>query len=135
MNTLVFRLLPGEDLLLRLRQEMVKHHIEAAVVLSSVGCLTSVNIRPAGEEVSCELVGKFEILTLNGTLATTGEHLHIAVADKDMQTFGGHLMEKSIIFTTAEIVLGVLPDITFARTYCPLSGYEELDITWKGEKR
>jgi predicted DNA-binding protein with PD1-like motif len=44
---------------------------------------------------------------------------------------GGHLMEDSIIRTTAEIVLGVLPDGVFLRDIDPVTGYKELQIKRK----
>jgi hypothetical protein len=50
--------------------------------------------------------GKHEIVSLVGTLALDGDHLHIAVSDSTGRTIGGHLMEGSLVYTTAEIAVG-----------------------------
>jgi len=58
-------------------------------------------IRFANQSVSTVLNDKFEILSLNGTLATSGVHLHISISDKEGKTIGGHLDNGCIIYTTA----------------------------------
>jgi predicted DNA-binding protein with PD1-like motif len=63
----------------------------------------------------------------------TGSHLHISISDSTGRTIGGHLKEGSIVYTTAEIVLGLLPDIVFERQVDPTYGYKELVIK-KGKK-
>lgn len=71
---------------------------------------------------------KFEILSLNGTVASSGVHLHIAIANRTGQTLGGHLDDGCIIYTTAEIVIGATEELSFIRTLDKQTGYKELEI-------
>jgi predicted DNA-binding protein with PD1-like motif len=74
------------------------------------------------------LQDKFEIVSLVGTLSTHGIHLHISISDKDGKTIGGHLEKGCLIYTTAEIVIGVSEDFIFVRTVDENTGYKELEI-------
>jgi predicted DNA-binding protein with PD1-like motif len=49
--------------------------------------------------------GKFEIVSLTGTLSVGCHHLHVAIADSTGAVFGGHLLPGCVVRTTAEIVL------------------------------
>jgi len=44
---------------------------------------------------------------------------------------GGHIMGNMKVYTTAEIMLGECPDLTFQREPCSLSGYDELVVKTK----
>ncbi len=57
--------------------------------------------------------GELEILSLAGTLSPDGVHLHMAVADSSGTVIGGHLCAGSLVRTTAELVLGLLPEWQF----------------------
>jgi predicted DNA-binding protein with PD1-like motif len=57
-----------------------------------------------------------------------GGHYHIAISDEQGRTFGGHLMEGSQVYTTAEVILVSLDAYRFLRTFDPQTGYQELDI-------
>ena len=72
--------------------------------------------------------GKFEILTLSGTVCGTGLHLHISLADSSGKTLGGHLLDGNRIYTTAEIIIGEATDLLFARAIDSETGYLELTI-------
>ena len=65
---------------------------------------------------------------MNGTLGNTGVHLHIAIANKAGKTIGGHSDYGCIIYTTAEIVIGVSEEFSFIRTLDEQTGYKELEI-------
>ena len=65
---------------------------------------------------------------MNGTVANTGVHLHIAIADKAGKTIGGHSDDGCIIYTTAEIVIGASEEFSFIRTVDEQTGYQELEI-------
>ena len=58
----------------------------------------------------------------------SGTHLHMSVANSDGETIGGHVLDGSIIFTTAEIVIAELSGLVFTREHCPLSGFNELRV-------
>jgi len=74
---------------------------------------------------------RLEIIALNGTLSRHGLHLHIALADGAGKMLGGHLLDGSLIYTTAEIVLGIVPRVKFERKVDLATGYLELAITDK----
>lgn len=131
MKTYALRLHPGQDLMVEMDQFAVKHDLEAACVLACVGSLTEAVLRCANQEVPLELEGHFEIVALTGVLSKHGSHYHIAIADEAGKTYGAHLLEGCRIYTTAEIVIGALPDLSFQRTLDPETGYPELDILHK----
>lgn len=127
--THALRLLPGDDLKIKLDEFVKLHNITAATIVSGIGSLTQVSIRYANQKKTTTLQGHFEILSINGTLSSLSpSHLHIAVANEKGVTIGGHLKEGNIIYTTAEIVLLEIKNIAFHRKKCSLSGYNELYI-------
>ncbi|MDD9338247.1 MAG: DNA-binding protein [Providencia heimbachae] len=123
------RLSPGEDVILTLRQQIKQNNLQAAFIAGCVGSLTDVALRFAGQESTHSTTGKFEIVSLIGTLDAKGEHLHLAVSDENGHMSGGHMMPGCTVRTTLELVIGELENNTFSREHCPLSGYEELIIT------
>jgi predicted DNA-binding protein with PD1-like motif len=66
-------------------------------------------LRFANQSFGTELTGHFEIVSLTGTLSQYGSHYHIAISDGTGHTVGAHLLEGCKVYTTAEIVLAVLP--------------------------
>jgi hypothetical protein len=122
------RLKPGEDIYAALQDFVVSEKIEAAFIITCVGSLTEVNIRYANQESPALLSGHFEILSLVGTLSVKGTHLHISVADGEGNCKGGHLMKGSRIYTTAEIVIGILHDVQYLRELDSTYGYKELVV-------
>jgi hypothetical protein len=69
----VFRLRPGDDLLGSIRAYVKQNHIQAAVVLSSVGSLTQASIRYANQPEAHIHTGHFEIVSITGTVEDGGE--------------------------------------------------------------
>lgn len=128
METYAFRLRPGQDLKAELDSFAVRHDLEAACVLAGVGSLTRAALRFANQPTATILEGYFEIVALTGTLARHGSHIHIAISDGEGRTYGAHLMDGSRVYTTAEIVIGVVPGARFLRTPDLDTGYDELDI-------
>lgn len=122
------RLLPGDDLKSKLNQFVIDHKIEAAGIVTAVGSLSQVNLRFANRAQATQIVGKHEIVSLTGTLGQDGCHLHVCVSNSQGQTIGGHLLDASIIYTTAEIILVRLNGFTFRRKPCEYSGFNELEI-------
>lgn len=128
MKIFAVRLKPNQDLRKSLKEFTVQQDIKAGFILTAIGSLKLATIRFANQNDSTVLNDKFEILSLNGTLATTGIHLHIAISDKQGKTIGGHLDNGCIIYTTAEIVIGESENFTFLRTLDEQTGYQELEI-------
>jgi predicted DNA-binding protein with PD1-like motif len=120
------RLRPGDDLLASLREFARARGLRAGFVASCAGSATRTSIRYANQPAASVRDGHFEIVALTGTLTQDGAHLHVAFADSTGAAFGGHLMEGTRIYTTAEIVLGELMDVEFAREPDSTYGYREL---------
>jgi hypothetical protein len=129
METLAFRLHPHQDLCIELDKFAVDHNLEAACVLAAVGSLREANIRYANQPGGTKLTGKFwEIVSLTGTFSRHGSHYHLSISDGEGMTLGGHLLPGCLIYTTAEIVVGVLPGLSFKREHAEDSGWDELTI-------
>lgn len=129
MEVIAIRLKPGEDLKQSLLQYCIEQQIDAAYMLSCVGSLRQAAIRFANRSEGTVIDQRLEIVSLEGTLSQHGLHLHIAVSDNEGQVIGGHLLDGSNIYTTAEIVLGIVPNIIFKREVDLLTGYRELSIS------
>jgi predicted DNA-binding protein with PD1-like motif len=128
MENYTFRLRPRQDLLDNIDAFVMQNQIEAGCVLSGVGSLTHAVLRFANREVYNELDGYFEIVSITGTVSMHGSHLHIAISDGDGVTIGGHLVSGCKIYTTAEIVIAVFPDLVYKREFAEDSGYDELAV-------
>jgi predicted DNA-binding protein with PD1-like motif len=143
MQAFALRVGPREDLVPSLqhaaREAMVAHaSSKSCFVLTAVGSLSSVKLRLAGASSSSSSSsgegGPFktwneplEIVSLTGTFTVDAKHLHICVADATGRTFGGHLVEGTIL-TTLELVLGTIEGVVFRRTLDDATGYTELVV-------
>ena len=129
MKVVPLRLTPGVDLRLALEAWMAEQQEQAGCVISAVGSLSLAQLRLAGASEATVIRGELEILSLSGTLSPDGAHLHIAVADSSGAVIGGHLCAGSLVRTTAELVIGLLPEWQFRRELDPATGYAELQIS------
>jgi uncharacterized protein len=129
MKVVPLRLTPGDDLRKALETWMGHQQEQAGCVLSAVGSLSVAQLRFAGAAEATTIHGDLEILSLSGTLSPDGAHLHIAVADSKGALIGGHLCVGSLVRTTAELVIGLLPEWQFSRQLDPATGYAELRIS------
>ena len=127
-HTHVIRLLPGMDLKKSLQEYVIQHNIQAAWMVTCAGSLTKYNIRFANQSNTSSDSGHFEIVGLTGTLSKNGSHLHICISDSLGRTIGGHLAEKNIIYTTAEIVIQSSDSLIFKRENDGTTPWEELKI-------
>jgi len=124
----VVRLRPGQDLREELEKLTKAAGIRAGFILTAVGSLKKASLRLADRTETSTFTQKFEIVSLVGTLSTDGVHLHIALSDGEGRTIGGHLVGGSIIYTTAEIVVGEARDLVFTRETDEQTGYKELRV-------
>ncbi len=128
MQVFALRLRPHQDL----RQELIRfteeNTLQAGFILTCVGSLERAVMRYSGQHTPTITEGKFEIVSLVGTLCPTGVHLHLAISDDSGVTRGGHLTDGSRIHTTAEIVIGAMPGMEFRRELDSETGYTELRI-------
>ena len=129
MKVVPLRLHHGDDLLQALETWMGEQEEQAGCVISAVGSLSVAQLRFAGAAEATTINGELEILSLSGTLSADGAHLHIAIAESSGAVIGGHLCSGSLVRTTAELVIGLLPEWRFSRELDTATGYAELRIT------
>lgn len=129
MKTVCRRLHRGDDLLLSIRTLCEREKIDAAVVLSAVGCVSRAVLRDAGGVNLRSVDEPCEIVSLNGTASRKRCHLHLALSREDLSTIGGHMMPGCIVNTTCELVLGVLEHMRFDVEQDAQTGYDELIFT------
>ena len=126
------RLLPGDDLRRALEAGVAALGLHAAVVLAGIGSLRPARVRLAGADNTIDIDGDLELLTLSGTIATNGSHLHCSVSDASGRVVGGHVAYGCIVRTTAEVLLALLPGWDFSREADARTGWSELMIRRAG---
>jgi len=129
MKPFAFRLKPKQDLKKSIVEFARENNIQAGIILTCVGSLEQINLRFANQKKGELKKEFFEILSLTGTFSGSSCHLHISLSNKNGQTIGGHLLDDNLVYTTAEIVVGELPDLKFSREIDDSYGYLELAIT------
>jgi uncharacterized protein len=123
------RLTPHQDIKQAILDYVTLHKINAACIMTCVGSAEQVVLRYANQQQNDTLQGKYEIVSLVGTMgATSGCHLHISISDNKGQTIGGHLQNGTLVYTTAEIVIAELTDVTYSRIKDSTYGYNELHV-------
>ena len=127
-QTYALRLHPGQDLKQEILRFAKAHDLKAAAILTCVGSLTRAVIRYANQKDAVTFDGHFEIVSLVGTFAADGGHLHISVSDKVGRTVGGHVMDGSTIYTTAEIVITSSAGLRFLREKDTETTFDELVV-------
>jgi uncharacterized protein len=127
MRVIPLRLGPGEDLKEALHKVVHREGLTAAWVMTCVGSLQRISLR-LGEIATA--VDEYEIISAAGTLAPTGIHVHIAVADPHGKLLGGHLMIGCVVAAqgTVELVIGADDGWRFDRGLDPQTGFDELFI-------
>jgi uncharacterized protein len=127
MRVLPIRLDPGTDVNRALREIVRRESLTAAWVITCVGSLSRITLRLADIHTAD---GEYEIISVAGTLAPNGIHIHLAVADPDGALLGGHLMDGCVVADdgTAELVLGADDAWRFGRGRSARTGFDELTI-------
>jgi predicted DNA-binding protein with PD1-like motif len=132
MHAHAFRLLPGTDLKAELQRLTAEHALRAGCILTGVGSLSRARLRMPSAIGEAEAFQTFdepmEILSLAGTLGADGMHVHVTLSRRDGACLGGHLVAGCIVSTTAELVIGELPDVEFRRPPGDATGYTELSV-------
>jgi len=109
MRTLPLKLGPGSDLRRSLELLAIEQGA-AGFVLGVVGNLSRAAFQCAGRSGPTILEGDLEIITLQGTVAPGGVHLHLSLSDSDCQVWGGHLEPGTLVLKGADLLVGFLPD-------------------------
>ncbi|XP_071962728.1 bifunctional protein GlmU-like isoform X2 [Antedon mediterranea] len=120
------RLVPGEDIIKRLKLFLTENNLKAAFIVSCVGSTKFTKLRTANSTTTFSK--PHEIVSLSGTLSQDGFHLHASISDENSMVFGGHVMEVMETYTTIELVIGELNSLKFTREFDSNSGYKELVI-------
>ena len=128
MKGYAFRLKPKNDLRKSILAFAEENKIRAGSILTCVGSLEQYHIRCANQLNGELKKGFFEIVSLTGTFSSVSGHLHISISDHLGSTFGGHLLNGNIIYTTAEIVLLELTSLEFKRELDSTYGFKELIV-------
>jgi len=131
MKTYAIRLLPSQDLKKALEIFVMEQKIKAGCIVTCVGSLKKAVLRMAGAKIVKELCGKYEIVSLVGTLCPDGLHLHMSLSDQEGNLVGGHVKDGCLVNSTAEIVIGQLEDVVFIREPDEATGYKELKVLKK----
>ena len=122
------RLEPGMDLRQELQAFAKAQKLRAGFIVSCSGTASCAAVRYANHNSTAIRQGHFEIVSLSGTIESDAMHLHAAFADSTGATFGGHLENGTAIFSTAEIVVGELSQLAFARENDAVTGLRELVV-------
>ena len=109
MRSLQLKLGPGSDLRRSLEQLAIEQG-GSGFVLGVVGNLSRAAFQCAGRSGPTILEGDLEIITLQGTVAPDGVHLHLSLSDSDCQVWGGHLEPGTLVLKGADLLVGFLPD-------------------------
>ena len=109
MRSLPLKLGPGSDLRRSLEQLAIEQGA-AGFVLGVVGNLSRASFQCAGRSGPTILEGDLEIITLQGTVAPDGVHLHLSLSDSDCQVWGGHLEPGTLVLKGADLLVGFLQD-------------------------
>ena len=133
MKTLPIRLASGQDLRQAIEAAVRNQGCRAAFVLSGIGSLSTAGLRFAGADQPRRLTGDMEILSLSGSVANNGSHLHMALSTATGEVMGGHVAPGCIVRTTAEVLLALLPEWEFARESDAATGYDELVVRARAE--
>ena len=128
MTVYTVRFGPGLDLRRGLLDFARRHGLRAPAILTCVGSLTDVVLRPANRREATVRRGPFEIVSLVGLIDPPRGHLHLCVADGEGVVSGGHLLDGSLVYTTAEVVIGEVADLQFRREPDVATGYDELVV-------
>jgi len=131
MDTLPVRLSPGQDLRRAIEDAVTAQGCTAAFVLSGIGSLSHAQLRFAGAADAQAMSEDMEILTLAGSIAAKGSHLHASLSGSTGEVIGGHLAYGCVVRTTAEVLLVLLHGWQFTREPDAATGYDELVVRKK----
>ncbi len=128
METYAIRLDPGDDLKKKLMRFVQEKDVKAGCIMACVGSLDGAQVRLADGKSVKRFDGRYEIVSLTGTLSPDDVHIHISFSDSKGDVYGGHLKEGCRIHTTAEIIIRKLEGLVFSREHDDMTGYDELKI-------
>jgi predicted DNA-binding protein with PD1-like motif/glutaredoxin len=118
MRAVPLHLDAGSDVHRSLTDLAAAHQAEG-FVLSVVGNLSQAAFQCPGLAAPTLVRGELEIITLQGTIAPSGVHLHLSLSDGNCQVWGGHLEPGTLVLKGADVLVGLLQDAAPAAVVAP----------------
>lgn len=152
-RVLVIRMGPGEDVLPAMERRLLDAQLTSGVILSGVASLHHASVRnivrfPAEWPIRPEhrrqttVPGPLEILAMQGNVAPTPDnglfihcHVEFSTGAPAATTYGGHLIENTIVATTCELVIAELRGLDVRRVHDPHTQALELDMEPRASTR
>ena len=132
MKLHAFRLRDGEDLYKAIASYAKSNDIKAGFIVGGVAGLKALQLRlpeTPEEQPSLHKNGKYELVSITGTVGVDGLHVHVSAANEKGLVVGGHLMkEGNIVRNTAEIGILETSDMIFSGEMDETTGWKELVI-------
>lgn len=143
---LVVRLGPGEDLLLAMARLLADAGIETGILLGGVASLARATVRNihrfpdrfpvTGEDRHVTTVaGPLEVISLQGNVVPGEDgapvihcHVEFSVGTPPAVTYGGHLVEGTIVGTTGELFVAELTGLDVRRRLDPVTLAPEIAV-------
>ncbi|MCP9850804.1 PCC domain-containing protein [Cyanobium sp. Morenito 9A2] len=107
MRSVPLHLEPGSDVR-RALEWLAAEENASGFVLGVVGNLSQAAFQCPGAPAPTLIQGELEIITLQGTLAPAGVHLHLSVSDPECQVWGGHIEPGTLVLKGADLLVGLL---------------------------
>lgn len=105
LRSVALHLEPGSDVRRSLEQ-LAREQNASGFVLGVVGNLCQAAFQCPGKASPTVLSGLLEIITLQGTVAPQGVHLHLSLSDSHCQVWGGHLEPGTLVHSGADLLVG-----------------------------
>ena len=118
MHAVPLQLAPGSDLRRGL-EEFAVARAASGFVLGVVGDLSRAAFQCPGQPNPSVIEGDLEIITLNGTVAPEGVHLHLSLSDGACQVWGGHLEHGTLVRKGAQLLVGMFAESAEAMPTAP----------------
>lgn len=145
-RVLTIRLGPGEDVLPAMGVLMDEHEIRHAVILGGVASLHHLTVRnihrfpeqwpiTENDRRVTTVPGPLEVLGMQGNVARRRDgglvihcHLDVSMGSPPAVTYGGHLVEDTIVATTCELYLAELAGDDVYRVRDDVTMADELHV-------
>lgn len=131
MRIYTTRLKPGQEIISELLEIIKNENIPAGFIITAVGGFSHIKCRMAGatpdKQDIREYDGKFELVSMVGTLSKDGVHIHVSFSDETGKVIGGHL-KSGVVYPTLEIVIGIDNDSSYNRKLDEDTGFKELVV-------
>ncbi len=133
-ETVIVRLVVGEDLLESLTRICREEGIRNGVILTGFGSVsravvsgTATDKFPPDEFYKIDRAEGIEILAISGVIADYHVHAHLALCTPS-ESFGGHLEPGNVIFSLAEIAIAKVAGMRLKRMRDETTGQRLLGV-------